>query len=200
MASLLPIECKRRRLLIMAKRYSKYRWLKWLLIIAIIDITAYIWWAENKKERRYDKIIRNASIEFNVEFALIKAVIWQESRFNEKAMGEAGEIGLMQLMELAAFEWADKKAIENFEHSHVFDPNTNILAGTYYLKTRIARYTHTDNPLPFALADYNAGRANVLRWAKDMARTNSADFLKNIDFPGTRKYINQVSNQREKYR
>ena len=106
----------------------------------------------------------------------------------------------MQLMELAAFEWADKKAIENFEHSHVFDPNTNILAGTYYLKTRIARYTHTDNPLPFALADYNAGRANVLRWAKDMARTNSADFLKNIDFPGTRKYINQVSKQREKYR
>ena len=184
----------------MAKRYSKYRWLKWLLIIAIIDITAYIWWAENKKERRYDKIIRNASIEFNVEFALIKAVIWQESRFNEKAMGEAGEIGLMQLMELAAFEWADKKAIENFEHSHVFDPNTNILAGTYYLKTRLARYTHTDNPLPFALADYNAGRAKVLRWAKDSARTNSADFLKNIDFPGTRKYINQVSNQREKYR
>ena len=200
MASLLPIECKRRRLLIMAKRYSKYRWLKWLLIIAIIDISAYLWWAGNKKERRYDNIIQNASIEFNVEFALIKAVIWQESRFNEKAMGEAGEIGLMQLMELAAFEWADKKAIEDFEHSHVFDPNTNILAGTYYLKTRIARYSHTDNPLPFALADYNAGRANVLRWAKDMARTNSADFLKNIDFPGTRKYINQVSKQREKYR
>ena len=100
----------------MPSRYSKYRWLKWLLILAIIDICAYLWWAGNKKERQYDKIIQNAAMEFKVEFALIKAVIWQESRFNEKAVGKAGEIGLMQLMELAAFEWADKKAIEDFEH------------------------------------------------------------------------------------
>ena len=184
----------------MPQQHSKHYWLKWLLVLVIIDIFAYLWWAGNKKERQYDKIIQNAAIEFNVDFALIKAVIWQESRFNEKAIGQAGEIGLMQLMELAAFEWADKKAIEDFEHSHVFDPNTNILAGTYYLKTRIARYKHTDNPLPFALADYNAGRANVLRWAKDTARTNSANFIKNIDFPGTRKYINQVSTRREQYR
>ncbi|MEC7882387.1 MAG: lytic transglycosylase domain-containing protein [Verrucomicrobiota bacterium] len=184
----------------MPSRYSKYRWLKWLLILAIIDICAYLWWAGNKKERQYDKIIQNAAMEFKVEFALIKAVIWQESRFNEKAVGKAGEIGLMQLMELAAFEWADKKAIEDFEHSHVFDPNTNILAGTYYLKTRIARYKHTDNPLPFALADYNAGRANVLRWATGSARTNSVNFIKKIDFPSTRKYINQVSKRRKQYR
>lgn len=196
----MPVERNRQRLLIMPSRYSKYRWLKWLLILAIIDICAYLWWAGNKKERQYDKIIQNAAMEFKVEFALIKAVIWQESRFNEKAVGKAGEIGLMQLMELAAFEWADKKAIEDFEHSHVFDPNTNILAGTYYLKTRIARYKHTDNPLPFALADYNAGRANVLRWATGSARTNSVNFIKKIDFPSTRKYINQVSKRREQYR
>ncbi len=196
----MPVECNRQRLLIMPSRYSKYRWLKWLLILAIIDICAYLWWAGNKKERQYDKIIQNAAMEFKVEFALIKAVIWQESRFNEKAVGKAGEIGLMQLMELAAFEWADKKAIEDFEHSHVFDPYTNILAGTYYLKTRIARYKHTDNPLPFALADYNAGRANVLRWATGSARTNSVNFIKKIDFPSTRKYINQVSKRREQYR
>jgi len=184
----------------MPQQHSKHYWLKWLLVLIIIDIFVFLWWAGNKKERQYDKMIQNAAIEFDVEFALIKAVIWQESRFNEKAIGQAGEIGLMQLMELAAFEWADKKAIEDFEHSHVFDPNTNILAGTYYLKTRIARYKHTDNPLPFALADYNAGRANVLRWSKDKARTNSANFINNIDFPGTRKYINQVSRRREQYR
>ena len=93
-----------------------------------------------------------------------------------------------------------KKKIENFEHIHVFDPRTNILAGTYYLKTRIARYAHTDDPLPFALADYNAGRANVLRWAKDTARTNSVNFINNIDFPGTRKYIDQVSSRMNQYR
>ena len=42
------------------------------------------------------------------------------------------------------------------------------------------------DPLPYALADYNAGRAHVLRWAKEAARTNSALFLQNMDYPGTR--------------
>lgn len=184
----------------MLKRYYKHRWLKLLLILAIFDFCIYLWWTGNQKERQFDSIIQNAEKEFKVEFALIKAVIWHESRFNEKAIGKAGEIGLMQLMELAAFEWADKKKIENFEHIHVFDPRTNILAGTYYLKTRMARYAHTDDPLPFALADYNAGRANVLRWAKDTARTNSVNFINNIDFPGTRKYIDQVSSRMNQYR
>ena len=61
-------------------------------------------------ERRYNGIIRDAAAEFGVEHALIKAVIWQESRFDEKAVGQAGEIGLMQLMELAAFEWPTNTA------------------------------------------------------------------------------------------
>jgi len=130
---------------------------------------------------------------------LIKAVIWQESRFREDAVGDAGEIGLMQLMELAAFEWADDHGVHDFEHSHVYDPRTNILAGTYYLKTRLDRYRHTDNPLPYALADYNAGRARVVRWAREAARTNSTAFLQNIDFSSTRRYIDQVTRRRDHY-
>ena len=182
------------------RRRPKRHWLRWLLLLAVVDAAVIYWWWGSKAERRYNGIIRDAAAQFNVEYALIKAVIWQESRFDETAVGEAGEIGLMQLMELAAFEWADEHGVHDFEHSHAFDPRTNILAGTYYLKNRLARYPHTDDPLPYALADYNAGRAHVLRWGKEAARTNSAAFLNNIDYPGTRRYIDQVTQRRNHYR
>ncbi len=181
------------------RRRTKRRWLRWLLLLAVLDAAVFYWWWSNQAERRYNGIIREAAGEHGVEYALIKAVIWQESRFREDAVGDAGEIGLMQLMELAAFEWADDHGVHDFEHSHVYDPRTNILAGTYYLKTRLDRYRHTDNPLPYALADYNAGRARVVRWAREAARTNSTAFLQNIDFSSTRRYIDQVTRRRDHY-
>jgi len=198
-ARLLPSERRRKGLLTVHRRRSKGRWLRWLLLLAVLDAAAFYWWWSDQAERRYNSIIRDAAEEFGVEYALIKAVIWQESRFKQNAMGKAGEIGLMQLMELAAFEWADNHGVHDFEHSHVYDPRTNILAGTYYLKTRLDRYTHVDNPLPYALADYNAGRARVVRWAKEAAHTNSAAFLRNIDYPSTRRYIDQVIRRRSHY-
>ncbi len=182
------------------RRRTKRRWLRWLLLLAVLDAAAFYWWWSNQAERRHNGIIREAAEEHGVEYALIKAVIWQESRFREDAVGDAGEIGLMQLMELAAFEWADDHGVRDFEHSHVYDPRTNIHAGTYYLKTRLARYRYTDDPLPYSLADYNAGRARVVRWAGEAARTNSAAFLQNIDFPSTRRYIDQVTRRRDHYR
>jgi len=182
------------------RRRPKRCWLRWLLLLAVLDAVAFYWWWSNQAERRYNGIIRDAATAFGVEYALIKAVIWQESRFDEKAVGKAGEIGLMQLMELAAFEWADDHGVRGFEHIHVYDPRTNILAGTYYLKTRLSRYRRTDDPLPYVLADYNAGRARVVRWSSEDAQTNSTAFLQNIDFPLTRRYIDQVTQRRNHYR
>ena len=183
----------------MLRHRLKGRWLRWLLLLAVLDASAFYWWWSSQAERRYDSIIRDAAGEFGVEYALIKAIIWQESRFQENAVGTAGEIGLMQLMELAAFEWADNHGVHDFEHSHVYDPRTNILAGTYYLKPRLDRYPHADNPQPYALAGYSAGRARVVRWTKEAAHTNSAAFLRNIDYPSTRRYIDQVISRRSHY-
>jgi len=43
-----------------------------------------------------------------------------------------------------------------------------------HLGKLLGRYLQTDDPVPYALADYNAGRANVLRWLTGSATTNSA--------------------------
>ena len=76
----------------------------------------------------------------------------------------------------------------------------NTRAGTWYLRKVSQRYKNTDNPLPYALADYNAGRANVLKWAKGAAATNSAAFIQAIGFPSTRDYVVRVSERYVRYR
>ncbi|NDD40298.1 MAG: hypothetical protein EB082_18135, partial [Verrucomicrobia bacterium] len=70
----------------------------------------------------------------------------------------------------------------------------------WYLAKLLRRYPQADDPVPYALADYNAGRGHVLRWDQGAAATNSQQFLAQMTFPGTRRYIETVVKRRERYR
>jgi soluble lytic murein transglycosylase len=157
-------------------------------------------WHLTRLERSQDAPIAAAAQKFGVSPHLVKAVVWKESRFDPLARGRAGEIGLMQLQEIAAQEWADAEHVETFEHEHCVDPYTNTLAGTYYLAKLLKRYRHTDDPRPYALADYNAGRGNVLKWIGGEAVTNSAVFIENIGFPSTKIYVRDVLRRERHYK
>jgi len=171
-----------------------------ILLLLLIGGAAGYWWWEGRFEHSQDGPIRAAAQRYGVEPALVKAVVWRESRFHPQARGRVGEIGLMQLREEAAQEWADAEQIGGFEHEHCLDARTNSLAGAWYLKKLLKRYRQTDDPVPYALADYNAGRGNVLKWMGGAAATNSAVFLEQISFPGTKEYVQSVMKQYERYR
>ena len=161
-------------------------------------------WAGWQRWRSYregsqDIPILAAARQYGVDPALIKAVVWRESGFNPRARGRAGEIGLMQMTEVAAQEWAEAERVPLFLHQQLFDPGKNTLAGTWYLRKMMRRYAATDNPVAYALSDYNAGRGNVLRWNKGAASTNSAVFLAQMNFPGTREYVRSILNRYAKY-
>jgi soluble lytic murein transglycosylase len=176
----------------------------WPILLAapllILGILAVYWWWRGRLERSQDGPIHAAARRYGVEPALVKAIVWRESRFDPRAQGRAREIGLMQIREEAAQEWADAERLETFVHEHCFDPVTNTLAGTYYLRKLLNRYRQTDDPVPYALADYNAGRGNVLKWNKGAAATNSAAFIEQIGFPGTKAYVRAVTNRCAHYR
>ncbi len=171
-----------------------------MLLLLLAGVVGWYWWHLDWLERSQDGPIRAAARRYALEPALVKAIVWRESRFNPRARGRAGEIGLMQLRENAAQEWADAEHLDHFEHQHCLDPRTNTFAGTWYLKKILGRYSRTDNPLPYALADYNAGRGNVLKWNQGVAATNSAAFLEQIGFPGTKDYVRSVLHRYQKYR
>ncbi len=108
----------------------------------------------------------------------------------------------MQIREDAAQDWAESEHIPllaDFRHEDCFDPGTNTLAGTFYLGKLLKRYARTDDPVPFALADYNAGRGNVLKWNSGAGATNAAAFIEQIGFPGTKQYVQSIMHRRRLY-
>ena len=171
-------------------------WLAYFLVVN--GIVLYLWLTQ-AREHRHDAAILAAARQYGVEPALVKAVVWRESKFNPSARGKVGELGLMQIRETAAKEWAETEHVTVFWHGQLLDPEKNTRAGTWYLKKLLQRYPHTDNPVVFALADYNAGRGNVLKWAKGAGATNSAVFLAQMEFPSTRHYVETVLERRAQY-
>lgn len=176
-------------------------WLFWVLVLWIaLDAFLARWWWLDRRERLAERHLFAAARQYGVDPALVKAVAWRESRFRHDARGRSGELGLMQVGALAAADWAQAEKISGFQHADILDPARNAQAGSWYLAKLLRRYPQTDNPAAFALADYNAGRANVLRWIQGPAATNSAAFLEAIDFPTTREYVGAVLQQRDRYR
>lgn len=140
-----------------------------------------------------------ASLKHGVDRELILAVIWRESKFDPLAKGAAGERGLMQIMPAAADDYVKFQKMNSFNYDDLFDPEINVSTGSWYLGRAIKRWEGRDNPIPFALAEYNAGRRHALRWAEGSEEMTAEEFIENIDFPTTKDYINTIIKKYEEY-
>lgn len=158
---------------------------------------------------RYDALIRDVAKRRGLDPMVVKAVVWRESRFRPGKVGLDGERGLMQITDAAAREWVKGEKIASFIPGDLFDPKVNLEAGSWLLARALHRYQDRDDPLPFALAEYNAGRSRVARWAseKDEGETgqaspgaNSRELLAKINIPSTRHYVDTVQNRVHFYR
>jgi len=156
-------------------------------------------WLSLGRHQAYDDAIASAARRHNVDPLLVKAVIWQESRFHPAKLGGHGERGLMQVTEPAAQDWVNAEGIETFVPEDLLDPKTNIEVGTWYLGRALKHWSAQEDPLPFALGEYNAGRSRVRRWSR--GEQISADDLKQaMDIPSTRAYVAAVRARYDYYR
>ena len=93
----------------------------------------------------YDALITEFCQKYQVDFALIKAIIRAESGFNPIAVSRKGARGLMQLMP----ETASRVNVSN-----PFNPRENIEGGVRHFKYLLSLF---NNDLKLSLAAYNAG-------------------------------------------
>ena len=100
----------------------------------------------------FDIEINAAADQYDLDPALIKAVIERESGGNPHTVSSKGAKGLMQLMDGTARELGV---------SNSFDPGQNIQGGARYLRQMLDRF---DGDLELALAAYNAGPGTVERY------------------------------------
>lgn len=141
--------------------------------------------------RNFQVPIEAAATRYGLPPRLIGAVIWQETRFQPHCLGKAGEVGLMQIMPRSAAEWARAEHLPALETKALLNPATNILAGTWYLARAMRRWNSQADPIPHALAEYNAGRSNALRWDR-AADAGAQPFLDTVDYRSTRDYIRSI--------
>ena len=152
---------------------------------------------------RYDALIAQAAARQGVSPSLVKALIWRETRFQPQRQGAHGERGLMQITEVAAADWVKAQKVETFAPTDLFDPKTNIEIGTWYLGRAMRHWAHKDDPVPFALAEYNAGRTRVKRWERSsglMPAFTAEDLKAVMDFPLTKQYVASIIERYHHYR
>ena len=179
-------------------KFIKSKW-SILVMIALAGVILFLQRSRSLREHSQDAVILAAAAQHKVPPALVKAVVWRESWFDPRARGRSGEFGLMQIMPATAHDWVAAERIQHFTKLQLMDPAKNTQCGAWYLSRLLHRYRRTDNPLPYALAAYNAGPGNVTKWATGAASTNSARFIQQIGFPGTRDYVKAVSKRFERY-
>jgi soluble lytic murein transglycosylase-like protein len=126
---------------------------------------------------------------------LVRALILQESYYNPKAKSRVGATGLMQLMPPTAKEHASRMSIP-FAVSRLENPEVNVRIGTYHLKMLVNMFSGNTY---LAVAAYNAGQGNVLKWRRAAPKKPIDEFIESIPFQETRNYVKRVTMLRSSY-
>ena len=163
-----------------------------VVILALAGAAAWVvesdpdWYLRTRYPLEYDHIVRGHAKNYDLDPALLAAVIYAESRFDPNARSEAGAVGLMQLLPETAKGIALRTGGTRFVVADLRDPEINVRYGSWYLDHLLDRYDDTE----LALAAYHAGQGNVDRWRREGL---------GIAFPETRSYVDQVERVRRVY-
>jgi soluble lytic murein transglycosylase len=163
-----------------------------VLLAAVGAAFAYVherspaWYERLRYPLSYEHIVVGHARNYDLDPALIAAVIYRESKFRADARSSSGAIGLMQLLPDTARGIAVHTGGSRFRVSDLYDPEINVRYGSFYLRRLLTKY----EDMRLALAAYNAGQTNVDGWLAEG---------KDIEFPETREYVDAVLEARDVY-
>lgn len=135
---------------------------------------------------RYEQIVTAHARNYDLDPALLAAVIYTESKFDANARSGAGALGLMQLLPDTARGIALRTGGAKFVVDDLFVPELNVRYGSWYLRNLLDRYGDERT----ALAAYHAGQGNVDEWRERGV---------GIQFPETRSYVDKVERVKKVY-
>ena len=144
------------------------------------------WFERIRYPLHYEQIVRGHARNYDLDPALLAAVIYQESKFRADAKSSSGAIGLMQLRPQTAEGIAIRTGGTHFRVSDLYNPEINVRYGSWYLRHLLDKYGDEKD----ALAAYNAGQHNVDEWRAEG---------KGIQFPETRAYVDRVEHLKGVY-
>jgi soluble lytic murein transglycosylase-like protein len=129
--------------------------------------------------KKYEVLLDEAAREFNLDPALLKAVMAAESGFNPNAVSPKGAVGLMQVMPATAQRYGLQADKNKSVAQKLADPKTNIRLGARYLRDLHKMFPAMPH---LVLASYNAGEGAVQKYKNTIP-----------PYPETRNYVQVVT-------
>ena len=129
---------------------------------------------------------------FELDRALIYAVIRQESEFRTRAKSPAGARGLMQLMPRTASYVARDRSLRRDRRDRLYEPALNMALGQKYLQ-RLSGDPDVGGDLIRLAVAYNGGPGNLRKWLRQVDHGGDALlFIETIPAPETRNFVERV--------
>ena len=148
----------------------------------------------------YEEFVLKYSKEYNVDPVLIFSIIKTESGFDPKATSDVGARGLMQIMP-EAFNWLKFHMNDNRDitFDSMYDPQTNIQYGTYFLSFLMQRY---DNSIELTAAAYHGGFGAVDGWLEKGIVKKGAFRIEDIPKENdmTAEYVRRITKAYSRYK
>jgi len=176
------------------KRYFVYIAIALLLIVLTIDNSSAV--IKRIYPLKYRELVFKYAYEYGIDPYLVFAVIKAESSFNPKAKSGKNAIGLMQITERTGMWGAETIGIEGFSKEDLYDPETNIRIGCWYIKQLMNEFS---NRIDLVLAAYNGGSGNVSEWLKNVKYSKTGQELDVIPFRETEMFVKKVKNYYQVY-
>jgi len=139
--------------------------------------------------RAFGEQVSSSTREFSFDPALVWAIMREESAYRAQVSSPAGALGLMQLMPATGGKVAGELGLTGFVTERLYDPETNIRLGTYYLRSLQEKW---GGSRPLAIASYNAGPEAVGRWVDKDAAAKPDVFVESVTYGETRRYLRRV--------
>ncbi len=152
----------------------------------------------NDEERRlydlrfplhHDATLRREAARNRLDPAWVAAEIRAESIFNPRARSPANALGLMQILPGTGASVAAKLGLPWNGASSLYDPDTNIILGSAYLRQMMDE--NGGQPY-FAIAGYNAGPSPLLRWRTQRPGMDPDFWIETVSYKETREYVARV--------
>ncbi len=168
-------------------------------ILVVAALVATLWervddaFLRKTYPQKYAESVEKYTAEYDVPESVVYAVIKTESGFIPDAVSQKGAIGLMQITP-DTFDWLCSKTGDEANSLLLYEPDTNIRYGTYFLSLLHNEYKAWDT----VYAAYNAGRGRVNSWLASEEYNNNGR-LKNIPYEETASYVKKVEKAQSVY-
>lgn len=144
---------------------------------------------------KYKSEIIKYSTTYNLDPTFVASVINAESSFNPKVVSKKGAIGLMQILPSTA-EYVAKLLNEDYSLQKIYEPETNIRYGCYYLRYLENKFS-TEKEV---LCAYNAGETVVNSWLKNTSLSPDGKTIETIPYQVTKNYTQKIISGKKFYK